>query len=109
MTFALVTTLPPQKDQVSVSLMLDFGAQTVQGFSSPAYLDVPLRITGMNDVTVSFRGSAQDFIGLTWTIYGGIDRVTGDLDANQLVTDKTGKTVTSTAYALKCKPTQRIF
>jgi hypothetical protein len=41
---------------------------------------------------------------------GTIDRVTGDVSAGFLSADaKTGKNLTSTSYALKCRPTQRMF
>jgi hypothetical protein len=70
---------------------------------------VPVKITGVNEVTVAFYGSAR-VVTSDWTMRGSIDRVTGDVDANQTLTDpKTAKTISSTAYSLKCKPTQRMF
>ena len=41
---------------------------------------------------------------------GTIDRVTGDVEATELSMDtKTNKTISSSQYTLKCKPTQRMF
>jgi hypothetical protein len=43
-------------------------------------------------------------------IEGTIDRVTGDVNATDTLTNlKTSKIAYSTRYALKCRPTQRIF
>jgi hypothetical protein len=39
-----------------------------------------------------------------------VDRVTGDVSADFVSADaKTGKNITSTSYALKCRPAQRMF
>jgi len=68
-----------------------------------------VEITAWNDVTVVFAGS-DDTRGSRSSISGTIDRVTGDVEAFSSLTDaKTGKTITSTSYALKCRPTQRMF
>jgi hypothetical protein len=41
---------------------------------------------------------------------GTIYRVTGDVDAEETMTDaKTGKMSGPTTYSLKCLPTQRLF
>jgi hypothetical protein len=76
---------------------------------SPGFSDFPLDIRGWNDVTVTFAGS-NDLKFTSLSIMGSIDRVTGDMEATASLTDeKTGKTTTSTNYALKCRPTQRMF
>lgn len=96
-------------DPISMGLVVNFTAGTVQGFGTPGLVDVPVKITGINDVTVAFGGSDR-VVGSDWNILGSIDRVTGDVDANQIVTDtKTGKMISSTGYSLKCRPTQRMF
>ncbi len=67
------------------------------GFGYPSVLyDFPVKITSMNEATVVFHGSNQS------SITGSIDRVTGDVEA-----DTEGPT--SIHYALKCRPTQRMF
>src|SRR5262245_48066651 len=63
----------------------------------------PLTIESFNDVTVHFRGS--DALG-SLTIYGTIDRVTGDVEATSVT--KTMATLVR-RYALKCRPAQRLF
>ena len=98
-----------QPEPTSMGLIVSFTAGTVQGFGDPGLLDVPIKITGVNEVTVSFSGFAR-VLNSDWSMRGSIDRVTGDVDANQISTDpQTGKTITSSAYSLKCKPTQRMF
>jgi hypothetical protein len=97
-----------------MSLIISFNGGTVQGFGVPGLLDPPVRITGINDVTVAFGGStpaSAPVLGLSnWSLNGTIDRVTGEVEANQISTDaKTGNTVYSTSYSLKCRPTQRMF
>jgi hypothetical protein len=107
------TTVAPynggQPEPTSMSLIFNFTAGTVQGFGSPDLLDPPVKITGINDVTVAFGGSQRNG-NSDWSLLGTIDRVTGEVEANNLLTDtKTGKTFGSTAYSLKCRPTQRMF
>ena len=75
----------------------------------PGFGDVAVKTTGINDVIVGFDGSNQLY-GSNSSISGTIDRVTGDVDATQAMTDaKTGKTISSTRYLLKCRPTQGMF
>jgi hypothetical protein len=100
------TTLLAMEDAkpepTSMGIIVNFVARTVQGFGSPTFMDYPVKITGINDVIVEFGGSAS--------IHGSIDRVTGDVEATSTVTaTKTQKTITSTNYSLKCRPTQRMF
>jgi hypothetical protein len=56
-------------------------------------------------VLLDFGVSGLPF-GDKWSISGSIDRVTGEVDAAEIETDRTGKTFPSTAYSLKCRPTQ---
>lgn len=97
-------------EPISMGLIVNFTTGTVQGFGTPGLLDVPVKITGINDVTVAFGGSGRVFGSGDWSIIGSIDRVTGDVEATQTSTDaKTGKMISSTGYSLKCRPTQRLF
>jgi len=105
-----ITNSADQKGPFSMSIKLDFTVRTVQGFGTPGLIDIPVRITGINDVTVVFGGSGPVFGTSIMTINGSIDRVTGDLEATDHLMDaKTRKTLDSTTYALQCKPTQRMF
>jgi hypothetical protein len=99
-----MTSMPDAKpDPISMGLILNFTAGTVQGFGHPGVVDFPVKITGMNDVTIAFSDSDQKGI---WTITGTLDRVTY-VWANHTANTKTNVIVTE--YALKCKPTQRMF
>ena len=92
-----------------MGLIVSFTAGTVQGFGTPGLLDAPIKLTGINEVTVAFGGAAR-VLSSDWSLSGSIDRVTGEVEANQSSTDaKTGKTIMSTSYSLKCRPTQRMF
>ena len=99
-------------EPVSMGIIVNFTNRTVQGFDQVGLfgelIDYPVKITAWNDVTVVFKGDFAKFS--THSITGTIDRVTGDVWANSIMTDaKTGKIITSTSYALKCRPTQRMF
>lgn len=85
-------------EPISMGIIVNFTNRTVQGgFGYPSVLyDFPVKITSMNEATVVFHGSNQS------SITGSIDRVTGDVEA-----DTEGPT--SIHYALKCRPTQRMF
>jgi hypothetical protein len=101
-------------EPVSMGIIVNFTNRTVQGFDHVGLfgelIDYPVKITAWNDVTVVFKGSADFAKSSTDSITGTIDRVTGDVWANSIMTDaKTGKIITSTSYALKCRPTQRMF
>jgi bifunctional non-homologous end joining protein LigD len=95
-----------------MSIMVDFTKGTVQGFGTPGSNlgdDFPLKITGMNDVTIAFGGQSR-VLHVEWSINGTIDRVTGDVEATSTQTDaKTLQNVSSLIYTLKCRPTQRLF
>jgi hypothetical protein len=104
-----VGTEEPKPEPVSMGIIVNFTNRTVQGFGNPNFRDYPVNITAWNDVTVAFSGSQDDRFSKA-RIIGSIDRVTGDAEATSMVTDaKTGKMIMSTSYALKCRPTQRMF
>jgi hypothetical protein len=94
----------------STSVIVNFTAGTVQGFG-PGMIDVRIKITGVNDVSVAFDGSGKGNSGVSvWSINGSVDRVTGDMRANISSMDpETGKDMTSANYSLKCRATQRLF
>ena len=105
-----VTTMPDAKPEpVSMGIIVNFTTRTVQGFGYPGLLDYPVKVTGANDVMVVFKGSHDDGSSVSSTT-GSIDRVTGDVEATaSLIAKKTFTTITSTSYALQCKPAQRMF
>jgi hypothetical protein len=87
-----------------MGIIVNFMDRTVQGFGS-----YPVKITVWNDVNVEFNGTNGHKLALRRTI-GIMDRVTGDVDATSTMTNtKTDRIVSSLSYALKCKPTQRMF
>ena len=96
-------------EPVSMGIIVNFTARTVQGFGHPGLIDYPVKITAWNEVTIAFSGSL-DIKSSMLSTTGTIDRVTGDVDATSGATDsKTSRIITSTSYALKCRPTQRMF
>src|SRR5262245_44650717 len=89
-------------EPVSMGIIVNFTKRTVQGFGDPEFGEYLVKITAWNDVTVAFSGSEENKVSRS-SIVGRIDRVTGDVWANSMLTDaKTSKTVSSTSYVLKC-------
>jgi hypothetical protein len=104
--------LPDAKPEpYRMSIIFNFTTRTVQGINSPALpeLNYPIKITGVDDVAVAFRGSGQVLDAVAST-EGTIDRITGDLEFTEMSADpKTGKIISQTNFALKCRPAQRMF
>jgi hypothetical protein len=104
------STLTPdaKPEPISMGVIVDFTNRTVHGFGYPGFsgrFDFPVKITGMNEATVAFHGSGQ-----TENITGSLDRVTGDVEARiQMSDSKTGDLLSILRYALKCRPTKRLF
>jgi hypothetical protein len=92
-----------EPDPISMGLIVNFTNRTVQGASrrGPYLFDDQLQIIDANENTVVFRGFSK-FLGMT--IDGHMDRVTGDV--GMLATAELGWPY---VYALKCRPTQRMF
>ncbi len=106
-----VTTMEDAKPEpISMGIIVNFTNRTVQGFGHPGFgglMDFPVKITAWNEVTVAFEGKNQV---IEKSINGSIDRVTGDMEATSTSFNlKTNKTLSSTSYALKCRPAQRMF
>jgi hypothetical protein len=96
------------KQPISMGIIVNFTDRTVQGFGSPnGVFDRPLELGYTDDTTIRFGG--KDEGAVRSTIIGFIDRVTGDVQANWLFIDKTGKLEPHMTYALQCKPAQRMF
>jgi hypothetical protein len=95
-----------------MSVIFNFTTRTVQGINSPAFpeLNYPIKITGADDVAVAFRGLGQVLQEGVASTEGTIDRITGDLEFTETLSDpKDGKVISQRTYALKCRPTQRMF
>ena len=96
-------------EPISIGVMVNLTARTVQGFGFLGFIDIPVRITAANDVTVAFEGS-QQVLASESSIMGSLDRVTGAMEATSTLSDPTTNHIISqTAYALQCKPAQRMF
>jgi len=98
------TTVEGAKPEpVSMGIVVNFTDRTVQGFGLSAVL--PLKVTEVDDVSVTFSGSEPKPTVTKWNIYGSINHVTGDVEAISSALDmKTGQSITSTSFALKCRP-----
>ena len=99
-----------EPEQLSMGLIFNFTAGTVEGFDLGFSQNIPVKIAGINEVTVAFGGSGRYFVGNLMMMSGTIDRVTGDVGAEVVVTDaKAEKVLSRTSYSLKCRPAQRLF
>jgi hypothetical protein len=100
-------------EPISMGIIVNFTNSTVLGFGNPdPNEDFPIKITGVNEVTISFQGKRLDNpkAATDRRIEGTIDRVTGDVNATDALTNlKTSRIAYSTRYALKCRPMQRMF
>jgi len=94
---------------ISMGIIVDFTKNTVQGFGIPGVSDYPVKIRGMNDARIVFDGSHDNGTSVA-SITGSIDRVTGDVEATDMLSNpKTGSVMSSKSYSLKCSPAQRMF
>jgi hypothetical protein len=97
-------------EPISMGIIVNFTKQTVHGFDDPFFGEQLIKITGITETAVHFGARDTLFQTTTRSVMGAIDRVTGDVWVDATSSDaKTGKTITSTSYALKCRPTQRMF
>jgi hypothetical protein len=96
-------------EPISMGIIVNLSARTVQGFGVPGLNDYPIKITAANDATVMFEGQQNSGTSVA-SIWGTMDRVTGDLEAISMVSNSAPFTVISrTTYTLQCRPAQRIF
>jgi hypothetical protein len=102
-----------QTKPISMGIIVNFATGAVQGFDffePKSLMDYPVKITGATDVKVEFQGSKDLFGSQTLSTRGTIDRVTGDVEATSMsLNAKTNKIIGQVDWALKCKPTQRMF
>jgi hypothetical protein len=95
-------------EPVSMGIIVNFKAGTIQGFVYPNLVDHPVKMTGVNDVTVTFGGSHETASSRVH-IMGSIDRITGDVWAFSGEANAQWQPISSTFYTLKCRPAQRMF
>jgi hypothetical protein len=94
----------------SGGLILNFTAGTIEGFGSPSprEMELPVKIDGIDEVTVTFSGSGH-FGDTDVYLAGYIDRVTGELAATERTKINTAEKGVGINYSLKCRPAQRMF
>jgi hypothetical protein len=99
-TVTNIMAAKPKPEPVSMGIIINFTGGTVEGFGA-----FPAKIRTVNEVTVNFERDSP------WTIYGSIDRVTGDVQAAVREWSRAGTStlVSWVEYFLKCTPTQRMF
>jgi hypothetical protein len=98
-----VTTGSEEPQQITMGIIVNFTTRRVQGLQAPGVLDYPLAISAADDAMITFQGS-QKMGNSSVSTLGTIDRVNGDVDFTNMATNQS-----STSYALKCRPTQRMF
>jgi alpha-D-ribose 1-methylphosphonate 5-phosphate C-P lyase len=69
---------------ISMGIIVNFTKNTVQGFGIPGVSDYPVKIRGMNDARIVFDGAHDDGTSAA-SITGSIDRVTGDVEATDIL------------------------
>ena len=89
---------------ISMGIVLNFAARTVQGF--PHIGDA--EITKVDDSRIVFVASYDDN-NVEWGFAGTVDRVTGDLKAHWMLMNMETGNFRNVTYSLKCKPTQRMI
>jgi hypothetical protein len=102
-------TLPSMVDTkvlpILTGIVINLTKRTLEGLET--VWSIPVEITSVNEATIAFRGANRSEYG-EQSIYGTIDRVTGDLEAG--VSRLNAASVrTSLLYSLKCRPAQRTF
>jgi hypothetical protein len=89
-------------EPVSGGLTVDFATGEV-GFAGLT----PIRVTGVNDAVIKFGGQKRQGVG--WFLTGTIDRVTGEVTVLLTKLIEGVPQRETRAYALNCKPAQRMF
>jgi hypothetical protein len=89
---------PPQKDSVSMGIIVNFTTRMIEGF------DWTFPIDTVTEIAITFvHGHIEKK-----NIGGQIDRITGAVEASIWTPGLFGETLVE-EYSLKCKPTQRMF
>ena len=89
----------PVKEQVSIGIIVNFTARTVNGLGTDWRDAIPIHT--ISETAITFFAERQND-PVEASIIGTIDRISGDLDAGIKVPGSSGKV--SILYSLKCKP-----
>jgi hypothetical protein len=89
----------PVKEQVSMGIIVNFTARTVNGLGSDWRDAIPIHT--ITETAITFFVERQND-PVEASIIGAIDRITGDVDAGITASGSSGKV--SMLYSLKCKP-----
>jgi hypothetical protein len=89
----------PVKEQVSMGIIVNFAAWTVNGLGGDWRGAIPIHT--ITETAITFFAERQD-VPVEASIIGTIDRITGDVDAGITASGSSGKV--SMLYSLKCKP-----
>src|SRR5260370_41199907 len=65
-----------KREPISMGIIVNFTTRTIQGFHAPGLLDYPVKVTGWDDVTVVFSGSAK-IAGISKRVTCTTKRATG--------------------------------
>ena len=97
---------PDAKQPISMGIVLNLTARTVQGFPHIGDAEITKVDDGRIVFVARYHGSKE--VHDEWGFVGTIDRVTGDLKAHWLLRNMETGNSRIVAYSLKCKPTQRM-
>ena len=89
----------PVKEQVSMGIIVNFTAWTVNGLGGDWRGAIPIHT--ITETAITFFAERQDD-PVEASIIGTIDRITGDVDAGINTSGSSGKV--SIFYSLKCNP-----
>ena len=89
----------PVKEQVSMGIIVNFTAWTVNGLGRDWRDAIPIHT--ITETAITFFAERQDD-PVEASIIGTIDRITGDVDAGITASGSSGKV--SMLYSLKCNP-----
>ena len=89
----------PVKEQVSMGIIVNFTARTVNGLGSDWRDAIPIHT--ITDTAITFFAERQND-SVEGSIIVTIDRITGDVDAGINTSGSSGKV--SILYSLKCEP-----
>jgi hypothetical protein len=97
---------PP--DPISIGIIVNLTNQTVTNLHDQ--MQPPLEIQSVNETSITFGMLSSHKDGLhSRSASGRIDRVTGDVQATQALTNDGWESTSATIFSLKCRPAQRMF
>jgi len=97
-------------EPVSMSVVVNFTTRTVEGFTDPLVGALPAHLSAVTEGTIIFGNASDPGGAADYSIYGSIDRITGDVWAESWVLKpKIPGRIGWMRYTLKCRPAQRMF